>query len=198
MATELVFIRHGITDWNKEMRYCGHKDVSLSSEGRKQAVRLRKRFKTVRFDRIYSSDRKRALQTCRIVFGKAKITRVKGLREINFGVFEGLQHKEIMKKYGGIYKKWLLDPFKNRIPEAEPMTAFKKRVRSSIKKIISLNPGKNVAVVCHGGAIGVFIGTILENRNFLGHVPAAASITIVEYKEGVLKLKRFNDIKHLR
>ncbi|MEI6632124.1 MAG: histidine phosphatase family protein [bacterium] len=198
MVTRLFLIRHGITKWNKERRYCGYKDVALSNEGKAQAWKLEKSLKGINFDRVYCSDRKRALETCRIIFHRARITKVKGLREIHFGVLEGLHHKEIMAKYAFVYKKWLKDPFKHNIPRAEPMNAFKKRVRASIKKIVSLNSGKSVAVICHGGSIGVFISDILKNRNFWRHVPAAASITVVEYKKGKPKLKQFNDIKHLR
>lgn len=197
MITRLVLIRHGITAWNKERRYCGCKDISLSQEGKTQAKRLQKRLKGFSFERIYCSDRKRALETRGIIFGKTKFLKVKGLREINFGVLEGLRHKEIMRKYGKVYERWLQDPYKNNIPKAETMNAFKKRVRASIKKIASLNPGKTVAVVCHGGVIGVLIGSILKTRDFWPHVPEATSITVLEFNKGRVGIKKFNDIAHL-
>ena len=107
MVTQLVLIRHGITEWNKDARYCGYKDVSLSSQGKAQAERLASALKSFEFHRIYSSDRKRALQTSRIIFNGAKIIKVEALREINFGCLEGLTHEEIMKKYADAYEKWL-------------------------------------------------------------------------------------------
>jgi broad specificity phosphatase PhoE len=197
MATRLFLIRHGTTKWNKERRYCGYKDVALSNEGKAQARKLEKSLKDINFDRIYCSDRKRALQTCRIIFNRARITKVKGLREIHFGVLEGLHHKEIMAKYAFAYKKWLKDPFKHNIPRAEPLPIFQRRVQASLKKLALLNPGKNIAVVCHGGVIGVFVSSILRAKNFWGHVPAATSVTVVEYKKGKPRIKQFNDIAHL-
>ena len=184
MVTRLFLIRHGITEWNKQGRYCGCKDVSLSGLGRQQAVKLRKRLKDISFDKVYCSDRKRALKTREILFGKAHFTKVKGLREIDFGVLEGLKHNVIMKKYSRVYKEWLADPYKGRIPKAETMQAFKKRVMGSIKKIIRLNRAKTIAVVCHGGVIGMFVSSILKSRNFWSYVPAAASVTLIESEKG--------------
>ncbi len=184
MTTSLFFIRHGITDWNRQGRYCGWKDVSLSKQGREQVRRLAFKLAPLKFDKIYVSDRKRCLQTAGIIFKRAKVTRLSSLREIRFGVLEGLKHKEILKKYGNSYKLWLSDPDRNRLAGIEPTGSFKKRVIGSIKKICRDNPGKNVAIVCHGGVIGVFMSTILKNNNFWCYIPKAASLTIIKYKQG--------------
>lgn len=180
MVTQLVLIRHGMTEWNKKKRYCGCKNVSLNSQGRAQVERLRESLKGFKIDRVYSSDAKRALQTGRIIFNGARIIKRAALREIDFGVFEGLTHEEIMKSHADVYKKWLKNPFKNNIPGAEPLSVFKKRVQGAIRKIACLNHGRTVAVVCHGGVIGVFVSSLLKSRNFWRHVPPPASITIVE------------------
>jgi len=190
MRTKLVFIRHGITAWNKQKRYCGCKDIGLSNQGKSQVMRLRKRFKGFEFDRIYCSDRKRALQTTRILFGKVRAIKAKSLREIDFGVLEGLRHDEILKKYPKLYKEWLADPYKGRIPKAESMLVFKKRIHAAIRKILQANRGKTIAVVCHGGVIGIFVSSLVKSRNFWRYVPAAASITVVEHKNNKFKLIR--------
>ncbi|MDP2923804.1 MAG: histidine phosphatase family protein [Candidatus Omnitrophota bacterium] len=197
MITRLVLIRHGITKWNKQKRYCGHKDIGISCEGKIQAKRLHNHLKAVGFDKIYASDSKRAIQTAKMIFKDAKINKIRELKEINFGVLEGLQYKEIIKKYNGIYKKWLKNPYKYRIPKAESMNAFKKRVCLAIKKITRINEGKAIAIVCHGGTIAIFISSILKNKNFWRHVPSAASTTTVEYKKGKPKIIQFNKTKHL-
>jgi len=212
MTTKLILIRHGITEWNKEGRYCGYKDVNLSSQGKLEVIKLRKSLNKISFDRIYCSDRKRALQTRAILFGsgfgkrkpnhgllaRSNFTKLKGLREINFGVFEGLKHDEIMEKYPEIYKEWLTDPYKDRIPNAESMQVFKKRVQATINKILRFNRGKTIAVVCHGGVIGIFVSSILRSGDFWSYVPSAASATIVEYRNNRFKINKFNDKAHLR
>ena len=196
--TRLILIRHGVTRWNKERRYCGHKDIGLSREGRYQVKLLFNRLNTIRFDKIYCSNRKRAIQTARILFKREKIIRHQGLREIDFGVLEGLRYEEIVQKYAHLYEKWLKDSFKNNVPGAEPMNVFKRRVGGTIKRIIRSNHDKTIAIVCHGGVIGIFVNGILKNRNFRRCVPSPASITIVEYKRGKPGLKVFNDTEHLK
>jgi broad specificity phosphatase PhoE len=74
---------------------------------------------------------------------------------------------------------------------------FKKRVVTAINKIVRDNAGKTVAVVCHGGVIGVLMSSFKKSRDFWRYVPKAASITIIEYKKGKPRIKKFNDIKHL-
>lgn len=184
MKTRIFLIRHGITTWNKAHRYCGCRDVPLSQEGKEQAKALRGELKGVEFERIYSSDRKRAMQTAGIIFGNKKIIKVKGLREINFGVLEGLRHKVILEKYGKAYRAWLKDPFKAHIPKAEKLRDFQRRVVSAIEKISKANRGKTIAVVCHGGSIAVLLSKLRNSKRFWNYIPKAGTVTIAEIKNG--------------
>ena len=61
-----------------------------------------------------------------------------------------------------------------------------------MKKIVSLNPGKTIAVVSHGGAISIFITTILKNKAFWRYIPKQAIITVVEYKGNKPRIRLFN------
>ena len=196
--TNLVLIRHGVTEWNKSGRYCGHRDIGLSREGRSQAAKLGRKLNAAKFDKIYCSDRKRALQTARIVFGRADFVKVAGLKEIDFGGLEGMRHKEILDKYGKVYKNWLKNPYKNNIPKTETVSRFKNRIDKAIKKIIRSNPGKTVAIVCHGGVISAFVNSALRTKSFWKYVPSATGVTIVECGAVRRKLKSFNDTHHLR
>ena len=196
--TRLVLIRHGVTEWNREKRYCGHRDIGLSDEGKSQIRLLSNRLNAIRFDKVYCSDRKRAMQTARILFRQTRITPNRDLREINFGILEGLKYEEIMEKYADVYKKWLKDPLKNNIPRAESMNIFRKRVEDAISNITHSNFGKTIAVVCHGGVIGIFLKGILKSKSFWSCVPSPASLTMVECKEDKPILKKFNDIAHLK
>ncbi len=192
MTTRLIFIRHGITEWNKQRRYCGRKDVPLSRQGKIQVLKLRPGFKHAEIDGIYCSDRKRALATRALIFGKRDFTKVKQLREIDFGVLEGLRHEQILKKYPQAYKKWLRDPFRANIPRAETMADFKKRITGAVRRIVGLNPGKTIAIVCHGGVIGIFVSSILKSRRFWKYVPSPASVTLVRYGGNKYSLDKFN------
>lgn len=77
------------------------------------------------------------------------------------------------------------------------MSLFKQRVKLGIEKIVRLNKGKELAIVCHGGVIGILVSSILKKKNFWRYVPKGASFTIVEYRRGKPKVKKFNETKHL-
>ena len=116
---------------------------------------------------------------------------------MDFGVFEGLTYKQVMKKYPAIYKKWLSNPFGTSIPEGEGLSAFGMRVSGAIKRILSCNRGKTVAVISHGGAISIFVNKITKSGDFWGLMPSSASISIIEFTGGRPKVRLLNDTTHL-
>jgi len=197
MPTRLILIRHGATEWNLKKRYCGFMDIGLSNKGKKQAKKLRHRLKKEEIFRVYSSDRKRAIETAKIVFKRIKIERIPALREIHFGIFEGLTHKEILKRYPGIYKKWLKDPFSIDIPGGEKINNFRKRIVKAFRRIIKVNKNKTIAVVCHAGVISIFINNILKSKGFWSRIPSSASLSVIEYRNVQPKIHLFNCTKHL-
>lgn len=197
MTTRLLIIRHGQTKWNLKKRYCGSEDLGLNSCGRKQASRLSRALKQKCVNKIYASNKMRALQTAKIVFKGCKIEKIPDLREMHFGVFEGLTYGEILQKHPVVYKRWLKNPYAVTIPRGESLRDFKKRVLAAFKKIIRLNKGKTVAIVCHGGTISVFLNHILKSRKFWEQIPKSASLSIVEHENNKTKIKLFSDTRHL-
>ena len=97
---EVYIIRHGKTDWNKECRFQGAKDIPLNEEGRQAARKLGERLKDIHFDDIFSSPLSRAYETAQIVLGS--LSPSKGprkndlLTEISFGEMEGIPFDEWM------------------------------------------------------------------------------------------------------
>lgn len=197
MATKLILIRHGTTDWNLKSRYCSFTDIDINAKGKRQAKILYKRLKEDKIDKVYSSDKKRTFNFARIALRGLKIQKLAGLRELNFGIFEGLTHEELMKKYPKIYKKWLHNPFSITIPNGENLYNFKKRIVKTLKKIILLNKGKTIAVVSHAGPIKIFISEIFKKRGFLRVMPYSASLNIIEYKNGRAKIQLLNNTSYL-
>lgn len=197
MATKIFLIRHGQTEGNAKKQYCGFLDLGLNEFGRLQAEKLGCRMKKYNIHRIYASDRKRAIQSARIIFKGRRINRIAGLREINFGIFEGKNHQEIMESNAGIYGKWLTDPHNTVVPESESLMDFQKRVMGALGKIVISNSNKAVAIVCHGGTISIILSRINGSKNFWELIPGSASLNIIEYRGKKAKITRFNDISHL-
>lgn len=162
-----------------------------------QAAKLSQRLKEELIHKIYSSDRKRALQSAEIIFKGARIEKAGNLREMSFGIFEGRSYEEILRKQPLLYKKWLKRPFNVTIPGGESPMDFKKRIMTAFRKITMHNKGKTVAMVCHGGTISVILNHILKSKDFWKQIPASASLNIIEYKNSKVKIKLFNDTSHL-
>ncbi len=196
MVTRILLIRHGQTDWNLQGRYQGHSDIDINSEGRRQARKLSTRLQGEKLDAVYSSDRVRAINTAKIIFKEHNVRAEAGLREICFGVFEGLTHDEILKMYPDTYSKWAKNLFGARITKGEGPSVFKKRVLKAFKKIISVNKGKAIAIVTHGGPINALIGNILgtSHKDFM---PALTSLSIIEIEKGRIRVILLNDTAHL-
>ena len=93
---KLIIVRHGVTEWNKEGRLQGKKDIPLSKEGEEQADKLAKRLKDEKIDKIYASPLKRACKTAEIInkYHKLPINIEDGLREISYGIFDGISKEE--------------------------------------------------------------------------------------------------------
>lgn len=160
--TWLILIRHGLTDDNLKKRYCGFLDTGLNKIGKAQAKAIKSELKGLKIDRVFCSDLKRTWQTARIIFGKRyEIVKNPHLREINFGIWEGLSFQQILKKYPRKYIKWLKNPFRVNIPQGEKMGHFIRRIKKELKNIVKKDKNKTVAIVSHSGVMRVILNTCL-------------------------------------
>lgn len=104
---KLVLIRHGESEWNKENRFTGWKDVDLSEKGLQEAAAGGETLKEqgYTFDVAFTSVLKRAIRTLWIVLDKMDlmwipVTRTWRLNERHYGGLQGLNKAETAKEYG--------------------------------------------------------------------------------------------------
>jgi 2,3-bisphosphoglycerate-dependent phosphoglycerate mutase len=104
---QLVLIRHGESQWNKENRFTGWVDVDLSEKGREEARHAGRLLKAegFRFDRVYTSVLKRAVHTLWLALDEmdAAFLPVQTswrLNERHYGALQGLNKTETAEKYG--------------------------------------------------------------------------------------------------
>jgi len=197
MKTRLFLIRHGETEWTRRKRYCGSNDIPLNATGREQARRLAKKMGRAAFDRIYCSDLSRCTGLAKTVFGKRKIILEPRLQEMNFGVFEGLNHAALLKRFPRMYALWLKKFGSVTPPGGESFNAFQARVRAAFRRIIAENKGKTCAVVTHGGVLMVVFAALVGKNRIWKFLPSLASVTLLEINDGRKKLVYFNDTSHL-
>src|SRR5215218_4349679 len=103
--TEILLIRHGGTEWNKQGRMQGQRDSPLTPLGLQQARQLARRLRDVPHAALYSSDLGRAYETARRIADETKdeIVCDRGLRERCFGIFEGLTNAEIKVRHPDLF-----------------------------------------------------------------------------------------------
>src|SRR5437763_3688270 len=104
---KLVLIRHGESQWNKENRFTGWKDVDLSEKGTAEAHAAGKLLKEEGFvfDEAYTSVLKRAIRTLWIILDEMDLmwipeTKSWRLNERHYGALQGMNKSETAAKYG--------------------------------------------------------------------------------------------------
>jgi broad specificity phosphatase PhoE len=158
----LYVARHGETDWNATMRWQGHTDVPLNDTGRAQAQALGERLRGHGIVGAVASDLSRAEETARIVaaalgIGVAYVDR--GLRERQYGIFEGLTRSQCETDHADAWRAWVTARVVPPGGEAnEPFTA--RLVASLGRAAGEVQPvGGPLLVVAHGGAMRALIAT---------------------------------------
>ena len=151
----LFLMRHGQTLFNLQKRIQGACDSPLTDLGVQQAQAARDYFRDrgVHFDAAFASTQERACDTLEIVIGSDQAyQRLKGLKEWNFGLFEGQaeflnpKHQPGQQTYGDYFVEY----------EGESDIEVGRRMLETVTRTLDQTEGDNVLMVSHGGAMWVF------------------------------------------
>ena len=199
--SRLLLVRHGETELNSALRYCGRTDVALSDIGLIQAERLRERLNPEKIDVIYSSDLKRALVTAQIIVFEhnLKVTACPELSEIDFGQLEGLTFDEINRLYPEVARMWMKQAPDLVYPGGESLAELDKRVHQFRSRLEGHSEEEAILIVAHSGVLRTLLCQILgmEPRHRWQIRLDLASLTVIEtYPESAI-LTLLNDISHL-
>lgn len=158
MVKNLYLMRHGQTLFNKRRKIQGWCDSPLTEMGILQAKAARKLIEDISFDHYYSSTSERCCDTLEIITDyKVPYTRLKQLKERNFGTFEGesedlnpimggpLDYDEIFPHFGGEYRVDVVE-----------------RMSKTLTEIMQKDDHQNVLAVSHGGACYSFLSSITD------------------------------------
>lgn len=154
------FVRHGETEWNRTKRYQGHSDIALNERGRRQAQEAAQALAAEPLQAVYSSDLVRAVETARAVAAPhgLEVRTLPGLRELHFGLWEGLRYEEIMARWPEQLQQLYDHPESGEAPEGEGFAALAGRAWAALADISRRHgPDEAVAVVAHGGTIRVLL-----------------------------------------
>ena len=199
--TELVLIRHGETDMNRELRFQGHVDVSLNAIGHEQARRLAARMAGAQADAVYVSDLLRARQTAEPIAGELSLPPVpeSGLREQHFGRVDGMRVDDIQRDLPEAWAGWLRFDEDFAMPEGESTRAFHARVMESVQRLVAAHPAQTVVVVTHGGVLDMIYRTA-RSLGLSGprqsDIPNAG-LNRVRVRDGAIDILTWADTRHL-
>lgn len=197
----LTLVRHGKTDWNESGRCQGVSDVPLNSRGAEQAERLALSLRDEKIDRIYSSDLRRARETAERIAAhhSIEVNLREDLREMDQGMFEGLEFSYIRENHSDVLRRWREEPETLRIPGGETLIEVQRRAFDAVCDIESRFGSLNILVVSHNLTIITllckFAGRSLSD--FRDYMVDEASKSVVRVRDGKFSVVSVNDVAHL-
>ncbi len=198
MNTKIYLIRHGETDWNKERRFQGQKNIALSDFGRKQAEQLASHLQSKKFDAIYASDLSRARETARIIAAKHRlpVNCSSDFRERYCGEWEGLTFDELVSKYPD-WEKVTPVGGKYGIEQTEQV---QNRFLRKCETLATQHLGGQIAIVAHGFCITVFLEAITKGvyGPKSGRLLNTSCTHLIYRKDRNWLVQKYNDVSHLK
>jgi alpha-ribazole phosphatase len=143
----VYLLRHGETEYNREKRYQGTRDIPLSEKGRAELVRAE-----IEPETVVVSPLTRARQTAEVLFPAARQQVEPDLREMCFGVFEGRNYIEM--EHDPDYRAWVGEDCVGRCPGGESRAEFSARTCAAFEKLVEAAFEREedaLVIVAHGG-----------------------------------------------
>ncbi|MFD5097921.1 bifunctional RNase H/acid phosphatase [Streptomyces albidochromogenes] len=201
-----VLLRHGETALTPEKRFSGSggSDPELSAVGRRQAEAVATTLAargTVQ--EIVSSPLRRCRETADVVAARLglDVRLEEGLRETDFGAWEGLTFAEVRERYPADMDAWLASPKAAPTGGGESFASVARRVSTARDKLIARCAGRTVLVVTHVTPVKTLVRLALgapPESLFRMELSAASLSAVAYYADGNASLRLLNDTSHLR
>ncbi|WP_017623540.1 bifunctional RNase H/acid phosphatase [Nocardiopsis chromatogenes] len=199
--TRLVLLRHGETPMSVEKRFAGTGDIGLTDVGREQARRAARGLAGTGIEVVVSSPLRRTMDTARIVAEELglEVEPEEGLRETDFGEWEGMTFGEVQERRPEDLARWLADP-EVAPPGGESLAAAVRRAGEGRDKVAARHRGRKVLVVTHVTPIKALVAQALGapvEALYRMHVDVSSVTRVDVFSDGPMLLRSFNDTHHL-
>lgn len=183
MKKILYLMRHGQTLFNFKRRIQGYCDSPLTELGIEQAKKAREYFEDINLDHAYSSTSERCCDTLELVLGEKRLpyTRLKGLKEMNFGMYEG-ESEDLNPKDRSLYSTFFVEH------GGESMEQVEERLVKTCTEIMEKEDHREVLAVSHAGACITFLSKWLDPEEELEKGIPNCCIFKYEYEDKKFKL----------
>jgi len=199
MAQRLILVRHGAIVEGYKDRYIGRTDLPLSTEGERQAAALGQVLRRWPGAHLLCSPLLRCRRSAEIALdGRGEWLIDADLREIDFGLWEGMTFAEIAAGYPAAVERWAALEEDLAFPGGEGIAAFQARVAATAVRIAA-DPAETVVAVTHGGVIRTLICHFLGIgvKHYLSFDVGTATLSEIRIGDGQGVLSRLNDRCHL-
>ncbi|MFJ3507709.1 bifunctional RNase H/acid phosphatase [Streptomyces luteogriseus] len=201
-----VLLRHGETPLTPQKRFSGSggTDPSLSDTGREQAERaaaMLARRGTIQA--VVSSPLARTRETAGIVAARLglDVSIDDGLRETDFGAWEGLTFAEVRERHPDDLNAWLASPDAEPTGGGESFAATAARLAVTRDKLVTAHAGRTVLLVTHVTPIKTLVRLALgapPESLFRMELSAASLSVVAYYADGNASVRLLNDTSYLR
>lgn len=203
MSLTLYLLRHGETDASREGGYCGRSDPDLTQAGVEMAEDFAATYKQHPWREIYVSPMRRTRATARPLCEAAnREPRLRdGLRELDFGLWEGKTPGEVEQEFSEDYRRWLADAGWNAPTGGERGVDVARRVLLVLDEIQRDHAAGDVLIVAHKATIRIMLCALLGidiggYRDRIGI--SVASLAVVRFQDNGPLLAVLGDRSHLR
>ncbi|CAM5317016.1 Bifunctional RNase H/acid phosphatase OS=Streptomyces tendae OX=1932 GN=GUR47_10965 PE=4 SV=1 [Streptomyces tendae] len=201
-----VLLRHGETPLTPQKRFSGSggSDPSLSPVGREQAEKVAESLaRRGTIEAIVASPLARTRETAGIVAARLglEVTVEEGLRETDFGAWEGLTFGEVRERHPADLDAWLASPDAEPTGGGESFAATGARIAATRDKLVAAYAGRTVLLVSHVTPIKTFLRLALgapPESLFRMELSAASLSAVAYYADGGASVRLFNETSHLR
>ncbi len=147
--TVIYWVRHAPTH---EKTFVGHRDVPADLSDHAQIARLRSALPSDAL--VVSSDLSRSIETASAIQGsRTRLPHRTGLREFNFGVWDGLDFMQVAEQWPDLSRSYWETPGDVAPPDGESWNAAAARVTADITALSAQHPRRDIIAVAHFGTI---------------------------------------------
>ena len=189
-----LLVRHGETEWNRESRFQGVRDIALNKNGQKQAEKTAHFLKEVTLNFAVSSPMLRPKETAKIILQYHKDVELElkpQLQEICHGLWEGKLESEIEVDFPGLLTQWKKSPETLQMPEGENLQQVRDRAVICWNQMVenySKSPeSKTGIVVAHDAINKVILCYLLglNPRDFWNIKQGNGGVSVIDYPQGI-------------
>jgi probable phosphoglycerate mutase len=198
----LYMVRHGQTAASRENRFSGSSDPPLTPIGESMAEAFARAYASLTWDAIYTSPMLRTRQTAEALSRRTGVAIAveDGLKEVEYGEWEGLRQDEVKARWPEAYEYWATDVASRGTPGGETAFHVAARAMRVVEAIRARHDVGNVMLVSHKATLRIITCALLglDVRLFRERIAQpVTAVTMFVVTKGTAQLAFLGDRSHL-